>query len=108
MIKVRPTSAALAAEIMVVDLSRDINDTTFGQIVEAWHEHEVVFSRDQKLTPAQHISFSRCFCKLELHVRKDCCRPGYHELFVGSNIVVDGKPSDRKTPACSGIPTCVT
>lgn len=52
----------------------------------------MVFFRDQKLTPEQHVAFSRRFGELELHVRKDCCRPGFHELFVVSNIVVDGKP----------------
>ncbi len=92
MIKVRPTGAALGAEIQGVDLSQDIDDATFKQIVDLWHEHEVVFFRDQKLTPAQHVAFSRRFGELELHVRKDCCRPGYHELFVVSNIIVDGKP----------------
>jgi taurine dioxygenase len=92
LIKVRPTGAALGAEIQGVDLSQDLDDATFKQIVDLWHEHEVVFFRDQKLTPAQHVAFSRRFGELELHVRKDCCRPGYHELFVVSNIIVDGKP----------------
>jgi taurine dioxygenase len=92
LIKVRPTGAALGAEIQGVDLSHDLDDATFKQIVDLWHEHEVIFFRDQKLTPAQHVAFSRRFGELELHVRKDCCRPGYHELFVVSNIIVDGKP----------------
>ena len=92
MIKVRPTGAALGAEIQGIDLSQDLDNATFKQIVDLWHEHEVVFFRDQKLTPAQHVAFSRRFGELEPHVRKDCCRPGYHELFVVSNIIVDGKP----------------
>ncbi len=92
MITVRPTGAALGAEILGVDLSRDIDDATFNRIVDLWHEHEVVFFRGQKLTPEQHVNFSRRFGELELHVRRDCCRPGFHELFVVSNIVVDGKP----------------
>ncbi len=92
MITARRTGAALGAEIQGVDLSKDIDDATFRQILDLWHEHEVVFFRDQKLTPAQHVAFSRRFGELELHVRKDCCRPGYHELFVVSNIVEDGKP----------------
>lgn len=92
MLTVRPTGAALGAEIQGVDLSQDLDDTTFSQIVDLWHQYEVVFFRDQKLTPEQHVKFSRRFGELELHVRKDCCRPGHHELFVVSNIVVDGKP----------------
>jgi len=92
LIKVRATGAALGAEIMGVDFSQDLDDATFNQIADLWQQYEVVFFRDQKLTPAQHVAFSRRFGELELHVRKDCCRPGYHELFVVSNIIVDGKP----------------
>lgn len=92
MITVRPSGAALGAEILGVDLSQDIDDATFNHIVDLWHEHEVVFFRGQTLTPEQHVRFSRRFGELELHVRKDCCRPGFHELFVVSNIVVNGKP----------------
>jgi taurine dioxygenase len=92
MLSVRPTGAALGAEIIGLDLSQDLDDATFNQIVDLWHQHEVLFFRGQKLTPEQHVRFSRRFGELELHVRKDCCRPGFHELFVVSNIVVDGKP----------------
>ena len=81
MISVRPTSAALGAEVLNVDLSHDLDDATFNRIVDLWHEHEVLFFRGQKLSPEQHVRFSRRFGELELHVRKDCCRPGFHELF---------------------------
>lgn len=87
-----PTGAALGAEITGVDLSRDLDDTTFRNIVDLWHQYEVVFFRDQRLTPEQHVRLARRFGELELHVRKDCCRPGFPELFVVSNIVIDGKP----------------
>ena len=87
MIEVRPTGAAMGAEILGVDLSTDVDEATFQQIVDAWHQYEVVFFRDQKLTPEQHVKFSRRFGELELHVRKDCCRPGFHELFVVSNKI---------------------
>ena len=48
---VRPTGAALGAEITGVDLSQALDDATFKRIAELWHEHEVVFFRDQILTP---------------------------------------------------------
>ena len=92
MIKVKRSSAPLGAEIQGVDLSAQIDDATFREIVALFHEHEVVFLRDQKLTPEQHVAFSRRFGELELHVRTDCCRPGFPELFVVSNIVENGKP----------------
>jgi taurine dioxygenase len=60
--------------------------------VTLFHEHEVVFFRGQNLTPEQHIAFSRRFGELEHHVRQDCCRPGYPEIFVVSNILENGRP----------------
>lgn len=89
---VRPTGAALGAEILGVDLSRPLDEDTFRQIVDAWHEHEVIFFRDQDLTPEQHIAFSRRFGALEHHVRQDCCKPGYPEIFVVSNVIENGRP----------------
>lgn len=92
MLSVIPTGSALGAEITGVDLSKDIDEKSFQAIVDALHEHEVIFFRGQDLTPEQHIEFSRRFGELEHHVRTDCCRPGYPELFVVSNIIENGKP----------------
>jgi taurine dioxygenase len=89
---VRRSSAPLGAEIMNADLSAPLDDGTVQQMVDLWHEHEVVFFRGQDLTPEQHIAFSRRVGPLEDHVRQDCCRPGYPELFVVSNIEENGKP----------------
>jgi taurine dioxygenase len=92
MLKVQRSSAPLGAEILGVDLSKSLDDAVFREIVDLFHKHEVVFFRNQQLTPEQHVAFSRRFGELELHVRKDCCRPGYPELFVVSNVIENGKP----------------
>ena len=92
MIDIVPSGAALGAEIRGIDLSKPLDDKTFDEIVAAFHEHEVVYFRDQKLTPEQHVAFSRRFGELEHHVRADRCRPGYPELFVVSNVIENGKP----------------
>ena len=91
-LSIRPTGAVLGAEILGVDLSRPLDEDTFRQIVDAWHEHEVIFFRGQDISPEQHIALSRRFGELEHHVRQDCCRPGYPEIFVVSNIVENGRP----------------
>jgi taurine dioxygenase len=91
-IAVRETGAPLGAEILGVDLSVDLDDSTFAEIVEIFHKYEVVFFRGQDLTPEQHISFSRRFGELECHVRQEVCKPGYPEIFVVSNIIENGKP----------------
>jgi taurine dioxygenase len=92
MLEIRLASAPLGAEILGVDLSGDIDDAAFCEIVDLFHEHEVVFFRNQRLTPEQHVAFSRRFGELERHVRQDCCRPGFPELFVVSNVIENGRP----------------
>ena len=82
----------LGAEIRGVDLARVIDEPTFQEIVAAWRKHEVIFFRGQELAPEQHIAVSRRFGELEHHVRQECCRPGYPEIFVVSNVVENGRP----------------
>jgi len=47
----------------------------------------VVVFRDQKLTPAQQIAFTRRFGELEHHVRKEHRLDGYPEILLVSNVV---------------------
>ncbi len=92
MLDIRPTGAALGAEIRGIDLAQTVEDATLHAIEHALHEHEVVFFRDQHISPEQHVAFSRRFGELELHLRKDCCKPGFPEIFVVSNVIENGKP----------------
>lgn len=92
MLDIRPTGAALGAEIRGVNLAQPVDDTTFRAIEAALHEHEVIFFRDQHLPPETHVAFSRRFGELEKHIRVDCCKPGFPEIFVVSNVIENGKP----------------
>jgi taurine dioxygenase len=53
-----PTSGALGAELLGIDLSQPVSEATASDIKGALAEHGVVFFRDQKLTPEQHIAFA--------------------------------------------------
>lgn len=64
---VKRVAGALGAEILGVDLSQDLDDATFHAIRDAYHEHQVVFFRDQRLTPEQHLRFGRRFGPLNVH-----------------------------------------
>ncbi|MFZ5720868.1 MAG: TauD/TfdA dioxygenase family protein [Pseudomonadota bacterium] len=66
-LKVRRTAGALGAEITGVDLSRDLPDETIAAIRQALVEHQVIFFRDQDLTPAQQVAFGRRFGPLNIH-----------------------------------------
>lgn len=92
MLDIKPTGAALGAEIRGIDLAQNIDDATLRDIENALHEHEVIFFRDQHISPEQHVAFSRRFGELEKHLRVDCCKPGFPEIFVVSNVIENGKP----------------
>lgn len=89
MITVKPTGRHIGAEISGVDLSKPLDDATFAQIADAFFKHEVVFFRDQKLTPGQQVEFTRRFGILEQHVRKESRLPGHPEILVVSNLLDD-------------------
>jgi Taurine catabolism dioxygenase TauD, TfdA family len=50
--EVRPTSGALGAELQGLDLAQPLDVET------AFNEHGVLFFRDQRLTPEQHIALT--------------------------------------------------
>ncbi|MDE1173323.1 MAG: TauD/TfdA family dioxygenase [Parvibaculaceae bacterium] len=66
-IEVKPISGALGAEIENVDLSRDLDNETFSDIHQAFLDHQVIFFRDQTMTPDQHKAFARRFGSLNVH-----------------------------------------
>lgn len=92
MLDIHSTGAALGAEIRNIDLAQTLDDATISAIENALHEHEVIFFRDQHIGPEQHVALSRRFGELEKHLRVDCCKPGFPEIFVVSNIIENGKP----------------
>jgi taurine dioxygenase len=66
-LRIRRTSGALGAEISGVDLSQDLPDATIAAIRQALVEHQVIFFRDQDLTPAQQVAFGARFGPLNIH-----------------------------------------
>ena len=92
MLDIRPSGAALGAEIRNIDLAQTLDDATINAIENTLHEHEVIFFRNQNIGPEQHVALSRRFGELEKHLRTDCCKPGFPEIFEVSNIIKNGKP----------------
>jgi len=60
-----------------------------SEIVQALSDHLVIFFRDQKLTPEQHIAFSRRFGGLDVHDFVDHM-PGHPEII---EVVKEAKES---------------
>ncbi|HEV7822883.1 MAG TPA: TauD/TfdA family dioxygenase [Burkholderiales bacterium] len=77
----------LGAEISGIDLSKELDDATFEAVANAFFDNEVVFFRNQKLTPAQQVAFTRRFGILEQHVRKESRLQGHPEILIVSNLL---------------------
>lgn len=84
---------ALGAEIIGLDLSRPLDDETFAAVRHAFLASDgVAVFRDQRITPQQHIDFSRRFGPLMIHVLAQYLLPGHPEILKVSNVIENGKP----------------
>lgn len=54
-----PITGTLGAELRGPDLSKGISDDTAAAILDALYTHRVIFLRNQDITDAQHLAFSR-------------------------------------------------
>ncbi|MGO4280950.1 MULTISPECIES: TauD/TfdA family dioxygenase [Cupriavidus] len=90
--EIRPFDAALGAEVIGLDLNQPLSPTDFQRLHRAHLDHHVVVFRDQRITPAQQIDFSRRFGPLQIHVLHQFQLPGHPEILIVSNVVEDGKP----------------
>lgn len=90
--QIKPLSPLFGAEIDDLDLARDLDDATFAQIEQVFNQRSVVLFRNQRLTHARHVEFSRRFGELEIHVLREYVRPEHPEIYVLSNIIENGQP----------------
>ncbi|CAB3768248.1 TauD/TfdA dioxygenase family protein [Paraburkholderia humisilvae] len=84
--------APLGAEVIGLDLSQPLADDDFARIHRAHLDYHVLVFRDQRITPDEHVAFSRRFGPLQKHVLHQFALPGHPEMLIVSNIVENGKP----------------
>src|SRR5262249_187197 len=77
--EVRPTSGALGAELLGIDLSDSLDVACAAEIRQALNEHGVVFLRDQHLSPEQHIAFAELMGPINVN-RFFKTVPGYPQI----------------------------
>ncbi|MCA3183388.1 MULTISPECIES: TauD/TfdA family dioxygenase [unclassified Cupriavidus] len=90
--EIRPLDAALGAEVIGLDLSQPLSAEDFQRIHRAHLDYHVVVFRDQRITPAQQIAFSRRFGPLQIHVLHQFQLANHPEILIVSNVLKDGKP----------------
>lgn len=94
LLDVQPTGASLGAEVRGLDL-RALDDARFAALHRAWLDHLVLLVRDQHLTDAEFIAFSRRFGDLDWAPIQENGRrfvDGLPELYVVSNVIENGQP----------------
>ncbi len=62
-----PLTPRIGGVVHGVDLSQPLSDEQFADIHEGWMQHLVLFFREQRLTPAQHLAFGERFGELHIH-----------------------------------------
>jgi taurine dioxygenase len=90
-VETRPLSPALGAEIVGVDLSAEIPDGVFEQILDAWHRHLVLLFRGQKLSEEDQVRFAERFGPLS-RIHTPQFVKTHPAVMLISNIREDGKP----------------
>jgi alpha-ketoglutarate-dependent taurine dioxygenase len=93
-VTVRPSGAALAADIEGVDLAGALAPETVAAIKRAWGDHAVLRFRGQRLTDDDLLRFSRQFGELDWApiAAVGDAPEGRDYVLVISNVVEDGKP----------------
>jgi taurine dioxygenase len=66
-IETRRIAGALGAEVGHVDLARDLTDDVISELRAALLDNQVIFFRNQSLTPAQQLAFARHWGEIHLH-----------------------------------------
>ena len=68
LIRVKKFAPNLGAEISGIDLSKEINADQFDEILKAFHQHQVLFFKEQKeISPQIQVKFGKMFGKLHTH-----------------------------------------
>jgi taurine dioxygenase len=89
-----PSGRALGAEIRNLNL-RNLSDSEFDSIHDAWLNHLVVLLRAQQLTDEDLIRFSRRLGNLDWAPVQETGRrfvEGHPEIYVVSNVIENGVP----------------
>ena len=91
--KITELRADFAVEVTGLDLSQRLSAEDFCAIREAWFKAGVMVIRDQHITPAEQVAFSRQFGSLGIHVFDQFQHPDQKEILVLSNKKnQDGSP----------------
>ena len=91
---INPLQGQFAAE--VAGLRLPLDNAIFAQVEAAWTRHGILVFRDMRMTPGEHIAFTRRFGPLHIMEPLQYNLPGHPEVFVVSNVEEEGKALGMK------------
>ena len=89
--QLRPLGEALGTEMIGVDLSRPLDEATFGWLAKAFAEHPVLVFREQNLGAAELAAFGRRFGIPRKHALVKYRHPDHQEVSWLTNVEPGGK-----------------
>jgi taurine dioxygenase len=95
-IEFRPLQALFGAEVVGAAPTLEMDDETFKQVESAWFRYSILLFRGLKMSPPQHIAFTRRFGPLHIMQPLEMNLPDHPEVFVVSNAIQQGKPIGLK------------
>ena len=101
-IGIRPASGALGAEIIGIDLSRPLDEDIFAEIHQAFHDHLVIFFRNQTIDPADQVAFTAetvapTATIVRPSIQSDYLHTGPLALLEWEGFDPDGQGTDKPT-----------
>jgi taurine dioxygenase len=95
-VEFRPLQGTFGAEVVGVPPTLEMDDETFRQVEAAWYRHSILLFRRLKMSPEQHIAFTKRLGPLHFMEPPNITLPDHPEIFVVSNATKDGKPFGLK------------
>ena len=89
---IKPTGGALGAFVEGVDLSKALSETEKLHVQGGFWEHSVLVFRDQEMTEAQQVAFSRVLCDPVAHPTNTTNVGRLPEICIIANVEEQGKP----------------
>ena len=93
MVSVRPLTPNLGAQVSGIDMTRELDEATFGQIYRAFLRFQVLLFPPHDLPPARQVALARRFGEVQIHVMNQYHADGFPELYRLSNLDASGKPT---------------
>lgn len=91
MFEVRPLTPTFGAEVIGCQIEENPSPELIEAVKGLWARYKILLFRDQSITEASLVDFSRRFGELEIHVRTEFLSPENPEILYISNKKEGGK-----------------